>query len=220
MRALPIMDELIDYCNIDPISGKHLYQINEEETKALRHDLIDLPEEVVKEFKRLYHGHEYEGPGYSPELQTDPFDEVIGLKHLSPGTSIDSRKPVVVIKKPLRFSRAYGDFPSAWTAFIAGLSYRLEEPGANGFPMIRYEPMFSWEDPDDSEYLYTYDIPYVVWSTLFEIAWETIAPICTRIERIIAKKLTEKGFTESIMGPVQQDALTIPPDGEDPLDLS
>jgi len=29
------MYELIDYCNIDPMSGKHLYQLTVEEKKAL-----------------------------------------------------------------------------------------------------------------------------------------------------------------------------------------
>jgi hypothetical protein len=219
MRALPAMDELIDYCNIDPISGKHLYQLTEEEKKAVTYELIDLPQDVVKEFKRLYHGHEYLGPDYAPELDTDPYDEVIGLKHLSPGTSIDARRPVVVIKKPLRFSRAYGDFPSAWTAFIAGLSYKLTDTGPNGFPITSYRPMFNWEDPDDQEYLYTYDIPYVVWSTLFEIAWEAIAPVCTRIERIIARRLTEKGFAEATLTPLQQEAVEAN-DDNDELDLS
>jgi hypothetical protein len=193
LRALPVLNELIDYVNIDPITGKHPFEMTEEEKKAIRYDLIDLPEEAVSTFKRLWNGSD-----------EDDYDGILGLKHLSPGKSVDSSKPTVFIRKPIPFLEAYGDHPAAWIAFIAGISYQVTEINQNGFPITQIVPMVDMSS-DDIQATFTHQIPYVVWSTMYERMWAEMAPVCTRIERVIAKALSDKGFSEGTMQLVKSD---------------
>lgn len=221
-RALPVMDELVDYVNKDPLTGKHLYEMTDEERKALSYDLIDIPEWLVKEFKRLYHGNYQEAAEDRAAELFDPYDEIIGLKHLAPGTTIDVHKmQTVKIRKPIRFRLAYDDFPAAWTAFVAGFCYQVQEVNAAGFPVTKLIPMVDWTS-DEVNDTWTYEIPYIVWVALLENAWQVIAPVCTMIERIIARTLTDKGFNEAQVNSSHPDLSDsgIAGEAEESLDLS
>lgn len=159
----------------------------------MTYDRIDLPQEAVLKFKELWNG--------SDDFD---YDGILGLKHLSPGKSVDPRKPTVFIRKPIRFEEAYGDHPAAWIAFIANVSYQVVEMNQNGFPVTQIVPMVD-RTSDDIEGTYTHQIPYVVWSTMYERMWAEMAPVCTRLERVIAKALSDKGFSEGTMQVVKSD---------------
>jgi hypothetical protein len=105
---------------------------------------------------------------------------------------------------------------------IAGFAYKITVPTPSGFPITETVPMVDADDPD-LEYTYTTEIPRSVWAQLFEEMWAEIAPVCTRIERVIAATLTEKGFKEGTASMAQADyqaEAQDEPDSEDPQDLS
>jgi hypothetical protein len=76
-RALPIMDELIDYAAIEPISGKWVFDMMQEEKS--KYELIDIPKDLISDFKDIYHGTD------------EKYDDIIGLK---PGTWQFNRRQV------------------------------------------------------------------------------------------------------------------------------
>lgn len=186
-RALPIMDELIDYTNIDPISGKHLFEMTQEQRKHCTQDLIDIPVELVVHFKQLYQGTDSE------------YDGVLGFKHLAPGTTLDPKQPTVYIRKPISIIEAYGEHPAEWTALIADLAYQVQQLTPSGFPVTIPHPMVNWNNIEEVETMFTHQIPYVIWAQLFERVWGQLAPTCTRIERVIAAALAQKGIVEGYM---------------------
>jgi hypothetical protein len=207
-RALPITDELIDYSAMEPLSGKWIFEMTPEEKS--KYELINIPEDLISTFKDIYHGTD------------EKYDDIIGLKHLAPGNSMNDDKATVIIRKAIRFIEAYGDHTPEWTAMIAGFAYKITVPSPSGFPITETVPMVDADDPD-LEYTYTTEIPRSVWAHLFETMWAEIAPVCTRIERVIAATLTEKGFKEGIASMPQADYQSEAGDAsdtEDPQDLS
>jgi len=205
-RALPIVDELIDYACMEPITGRWCFEMKEEE--KTKYQLIDIPQDLIERFKEIYHG------------TTEEYDGVIGLKHLAPGTSIQDNQATVIIRKAMRFVEAYGDHTPEWTAMVAGFVYKVTSTSPVGYPITETIPMI---DPNDPEIAYTYttEIPRSVWSQMFETAWAEMAPICTRIERVIAAVLSSKGFKEGMATMAQSDVLDseIKEESEDPQDL-
>lgn len=206
LRALPVMDELLDYCNLDPISGKRVYEMGDDEKSV--YDLIDVPEELVEKFKELYHGTDEE------------YDGVIGLKHLAPGSSIDDNLATVIIRKPMRFVEAYGDHPPEWIALVAGFAYKVTSQTPSGFPVTEMIPMVDVSAPE-IQHTFTHEIPRTVWNVMFERMWHEIAPVCTRIERVIAATLSAKGYSEGTASSTDiQYAENASEESDDSLDLT
>lgn len=201
-RALPVMDELIDYVSLDPETGKYWFEFDEKDPRPKESgtmELIQLPRKLIEDFKDAYHGTDEE------------YDEELGIKHLSPGTTVDDNKATVLIRKSIRFLSAYADHSPEWTALIAGFAYKISIPTPSGFPITETIPMVDAQDPNLQD-TFTSEIPRIVWIQLFDNAWMIIGPICTRIERILAKRLEEKGF-----GKMSAEMTEMPEDGDNPV---
>lgn len=205
-RALPVMDELIDYACMEPVSGKFCFELTDEEKKKIQ--VINIPKELIIEFNELFHGTE------------DDWDGKLGLQDLSPGTSISNSLPTVLIRKAMPFLEAYGAFDPEWVAHIARFSYKVTKQNIIGNAITETVPMIASDDPRLYE-TFTIEIPRVVFTRKFDKQWNVVAPICTRIERLIAMELTSHNIPEAVVSMQQlKDSGYLDDDDDDPLDLS
>ena len=186
-KALPIFDSLIDYVTLDPITRKRIYELSETERKATNHHFIEIPEQLVKDFKAVFHGPRAGGK--------------IALRFLSPGTSLDLKRGYVKIKAPVNFLKAWKGFDPQDIIMRGGFFVRrtsFQQSPYGPMPVQELVPLIDFSDPN-LQYYDTNTIPFTYWAKLYESGWTELSEICTMIEKIIAHTLQEAGFDPSLV---------------------
>lgn len=207
-KCLPILDSLIDYVTLDPLSRKRIYDMTEEERRQTSHHFIMLPKELVEDFRGLYHGPRKDGK--------------LPLRYLSPGKSVDPKKGVVTIRRPVNFLEAWGRFATDQIIVLGGFYYTETKYQMTQMGLLPYQeqvPMIDFDDPNLG-YHECDTVPFAYWTARYDMGWTEIGPICTMIEKLIAETLEGAGFDlESVItvGPSRKEDETRE---ADPADLS
>ncbi len=182
-RALPILDTLIDYVTLDPMIGKRIYELTEQERKDSPHHFIYLPKSHVEAFRSLYHGPRKDGK--------------LPLRYLAPGKTIDPSKGIVTIRKPVNFIEAWAAFEPDQIIALGKFYYKETQyrivPNIGLQPVEVSVPTIDFNDPN-LKYHETDTIPYHYWTSLYDSGWSLISPVCTMIEKIIAEALEDAGY--------------------------
>lgn len=182
-KGIPILDTLIDYVTLDPMTGKRVYDLSEEERKAGGRNFIVLPKHLVERFQELYNGPRKDGK--------------ISLRYLSPGNTLDAKRGYVKIRGLVNFTKAWISQDAAAIIMRGGFYYKKTEYEPTPFGMMPVERLIrtiDFEDPNLQYYL-TNTIPFSYWSWLYEKGWVELKPVCTMIERIIAETLESAGYS-------------------------
>jgi hypothetical protein len=188
-KALPILDTLIDYVTLDPVTRKRIYDMTDEEKAKSPHHFILLPGDLVNDFRMLYHGF---ATLYHSEIKESRYP----LRYLSPGQAIDPSKGVVTIRRPVNFIAAWGKFEPEYIIMKGGFYYTETRYQTTEMGLMPYEvkvPMINFEDPD-LKYHECDTVPFAFWAAAYDKGWTEISPICTLIEKIIAETLENAGF--------------------------
>jgi uncharacterized membrane protein len=182
-RALPVLDTLLDYVTIDPKTRRRVYEMTEQERRESPHHFIDMDSELVNDFREYYYGPRKDGQ--------------LALKLLSPGESVDQKRGIVVVRKPINFLEAWGRYDPDYIISVGGFYYNRTEYKATPYGMLPYTirvPMINFADPDIIHHE-TDTIPYSYWTEMYDLGWEKISVVCTIIEKIIARTLEDAGYT-------------------------
>ncbi len=181
-KCLMVMNELIDYATLDTETGKRVYDLQ----KYDEQHLVFIPKTYVEAFKYFYLG---DANGYLS-------NGMPALMYLSPPAGMNPKEDLVTLRRAVPLSKTWKDKPSEYSALVAGFSYKIQVMTPQGFPTTETVPMInSWDDESIAGYM-TYTVPWGFFSETFDEEWNEIAPICTIIEKIVAKKLEEKGFKQ------------------------
>ncbi|MGI0048822.1 MAG: hypothetical protein ACREAW_04720 [Nitrososphaera sp.] len=181
-KCLPIIDSLIDYVTLDPVSRKRIYDMTEEEMTQSKHHFIPLPKDLVEDFRRFYHGPRN--------------DSRLPLRFLSPGKSLDPAKGIVHIRRPVNFLHAWGRYEPEYIILKGGFYYTETKYQPTEMGMLPYEvkvPLIDFADPD-LQYHECDTVPFAYWAEAYDKGWTEIGPICTMIEKIIAETLEHAGY--------------------------
>lgn len=179
------MDELIDFVTLEPYSQKRIYQLSEAEQKKHKESLIMIPEILVKSFKTLYAGPRYDGR--------------LPIRALSPGPNMNPKDNLVFVRELVPFKETWGEFPNPYLVYLAGFSYTVQVTNETGFTVPHHIPMIDWENPDLDTF-FTNGMPFYQWAQEFDSTWDLIAPICTMVEKIIAKNLFDNNMQAGFGG--------------------
>jgi hypothetical protein len=182
-RALPVLDTLIDYVTIDPKTRKRVYELTEEERKDSPHHFIDMDGALVEDFREYYHGPRKDGQ--------------LALKYLSPGESVDQKRGIVVVRRPINFLEAWGRYDPDYIISVGGFYYRktvYNHTQYGSFPVQVMVPSIDFADPDLIHHE-TDTIPYSYWTEMYDLGWEKISVVCTIIEKVVARTLEDAGYT-------------------------
>jgi|GEM_PF-2422218 len=200
MRSMSVMDELIDYVTLDTHSGLRVYDLKDHSPKQL----IMVSKGLVDEFRYYYWGREKVLPSWWKQEWTDQQtfdllnggyrdDGIPGIYYLSPGETAVPTNNLVIIRKPVLLSLAWGnrDPRDVEDAF----SQRHEITNRDGGISIESLPLIKKEEMKNPSILVD-SIPWSVFTHYVDSGWTKAAPICTLIEKTIAKVLEDNGYEE------------------------
>lgn len=202
-KALPILDTLIDYVTLDPETRKRVYELTEVERKNSRHYFIDIRKDLVEDFRSHYHGPRNDG--------------LLPLKYLAPGKTLDAKRGIVIIRKPVNFLDVWGAYDPEHIIMVGGFYYKETRYNVTQYGMLPYEvivPTIDFSDPR-LKYHLTDVIPFSYWTALYDKGWEKISLICTMIEKVIAETLQASGQSTPNDGSSKVTARTDSAGGDD-----
>lgn len=179
-KCLPIMDALVDLATLDYNTRKRWWE--QEEKDVDNTHTIRIPKDLVEDFRSVYHGLRQDGE--------------LALKYLAPGPSLDMKKGRVTIRRPVNFLQAWGAYDADYIILVGGFYTRQTFYQPTPFGMMPTEqivPTINLADPN-LKYHDTDTVPVAWWFGQYDKGWWQIAPICTMIEKFIAKTLEGAGF--------------------------